>query len=100
MTEKEILRIINSESWSLNDLENVAYTDYSDFKGSTINAMYEFVAVARNDYGHEWSDYDPEYPNNTYHTGFTLDGETFITGYSGIAGSYWNDNNTSTVCRP
>lgn len=61
--------------------------------------LRDALAVAR-DFGDYWDDLDPRYPNNPYNWGFTLDDFLFVLDYTGVAGKYWNDDETWTICRP
>lgn len=55
---------------------NMIY-DYMDLLESCSNSFY-------------WNDLDPNYPNNTYHYGFSYNNYVFDWGYSGCAGHYFD----------
>lgn len=45
-----------------------------------------------------WSDYDENYPNDTYFSGYRFENVVFRTTYSGVADDFWNRGDTYTIC--
>ncbi|WP_454961719.1 hypothetical protein [Eggerthia catenaformis] len=79
--------------WEIACGDNICYwSDY--FRDFIESEVYKLSENA--DY--KMSDYDKRYPNNTYRYGFIKDGYPFVTGYTGIAGAYWQDQFPHTLC--
>lgn len=97
MNENKMIKLLNSERLSLDDLIAIAKEDYSDFSDETVDLMYKALNDILYEYGTEYSEYDEQYHDNTYMSGYELDGVIFKTCYSGIAGHYWGDTIAESI---
>lgn len=88
------------DSVSDEDIATVAYADLSGLVQPFVDLIKKSFVEFMEQYGEYWSDYDEKYPNNTFHEGYELDGNVYITWYSGDAGRYWNEDDRYTICRP
>lgn len=89
------------DSISDEDIDTVAYADLSGlvqpFVELITTSFFEFMEQ----YGEQWDDCNEDYPNNTFHEGYVLDGNIYIAWYTGDAGRYWNEEDDRyTICRP
>lgn len=101
MKQEEMKDVLNKTHLSIDDLIFIAEMDYTDFSDDTINLMYSTLERVLERDGLEYSEYDEEYPNNTYLYGYELDGIIFKMYYTGIAGNYWGNTIAESVidCR-
>ena len=91
MNEYEIFELLKQESFSLNDLIEIATTDYSDFDERLIKDMERVLKAVLYQYGTAIDTYDSEYPNNPFYCGYSLEGFDFWLSYSGVAGHHWGN---------
>lgn len=93
---KEVIDICTrfnlGEEISLEEIKSIAYNDLTEANwciwNYAVNTFNEIMSV----YGaKEWDDEDPNFTNNPYHFGWKLDDVIFITGYTGVAGCFWRE---------
>lgn len=98
---EKVLEIVekfnNGESITFEEIKTLAYTDISELDTEEWNTVDDTLSYVLKEYGEEWSEYDENYPNNTYRYGYVLEGHTFITSYTGIADRYWIEE-TGMLC--
>lgn len=98
---EKVLEIVekfnNGERISFEEVKTLAYTDISELDTEEWNSVDDTLSYILKEYGEEWSEYDDNFPNNTYRYGYVLEGHTFITSYTGIADRYWIEE-TGMLC--
>ena len=98
--EKRARELCSKQELSFKEIKELAYTNMHGFSYGTYRWVWSVVMGILKEEGEEWDDHDPDYPNNTYNCGYVFNGDIFITGYTGNAGCYWNDEQNFSVCRP
>lgn len=97
----EVLAIVDKfksgENLTLEEIKTLAYTDIRMLDTDEWSSVDDTLSYILEEYGEEWSEYDARFPNNTYLYGYILEGHTFITGYTGVAGCYWYEE-TGMLC--
>ncbi len=91
VTDKDMVDLLNKEELEIEDLVFIAEADFTNLSHKTFLRMDEVLCGMLSRYGKRIDEYDEEYPNNPYRTGFELDGYRFWTGYTGVAGRYWGN---------
>lgn len=106
-TKEEIrcLEFVNKwvcgDSISDEDLNIVAYTDLSGFVQPFFDSIIVSFVEFMEQYGHDWTSRDGNYPYDSYHVGYEFNGDIYITDYIGDEGCYWNkESDKYTICRP
>lgn len=98
---EKVLEIIekfnNGENITFEEVKTLAYTDISELDTEEWSSVDDTLSYILEEYGEEWSEYDENFPNNTYRYGYVLEGHTFVTGYTGVAGCYWYEE-TGMLC--
>lgn len=98
---EKVLEIVekfnNGESITFEEIKTLAYTDISELDAEEWNSVDDTLSYVLKEYGEEWSEYDENFPNNTYRYGYVLEGHIFITSYTGIADRYWIEE-TGMLC--
>lgn len=98
---EKVLEIVekfnNGERISFGEVKTLAYTDISELDTEEWNSVDDTLSYILKEYGEEWSEYDENFPNNTYRYGYVLEGHIFITSYTGIADRYWIEE-TGMLC--
>lgn len=98
---EKVLEIVekfnNGERISFEEVKTLAYTDISELDTEEWNSVDDTLSYILKEYGEEWSEYDENFPNNTYRYGYVLEGHIFITSYTGIADRYWIEE-TGMLC--
>ena len=102
---KKILKICDSfnlgKELSMIEVKILAYSDLTNANYSVWNyALNTFEEIMKVYGAKEWNDRDEKFPNNPYSTGYILDNEKFITGYTGGAGHFWREDGSYTIARP
>ncbi len=87
----------SGKSISFEDVYTLAYTDISDLENEDWIDVKDVLMSILSTYGEYWSEYDEEFPNNTYRFGYVLENHLFIAGYTGLAGRYWTEE-TGCLC--
>lgn len=90
------------DSVSDEDIATVAYADLSGLVEPFVDLIKKSFVEFMEQYGEAWDDAsDPWYPSGPFHEGYVIDGQIYITDYTGDAGNYWNDEDDRyTICRP
>ena len=98
---EKVLEIVekfnNDEELTFEEVKALAYTDISELDTDEWSSVDDTLSYILKEYGEEWSEYDDNFPNNTYRYGYILEGHTFVTGYTGVAGCYWYEE-TGMLC--
>ena len=98
---EKVLEIVekfnNDEGLTFEEVKTLAYTDISELDTDEWSSVDDTLSYILKEYGEEWSEYDDNFPNNTYRYGYILEGHTFVTGYTGVAGCYWYEE-TGMLC--
>ena len=98
---EKVLEIVekfnNDEELTFEEVKTLAYTDISELDTDEWSSVDDTLSYILKEYGEEWSEYDDNFPNNTYRYGYILEGHIFVTGYTGVAGCYWYEN-TGMLC--
>ena len=100
MIEK-VFEIMDKEVLTQADMAYVATFNFYPYIDEEITldgyyALEEDLMQFIYDSCEEWSDYDDEYPDNTYDWGYIVNGQRLTFGHHGRAGEYWNrDGNLS-----
>lgn len=79
--------------WEIACGDDIRY--WSDYFRDFIRDEVEKLNESRDAF---MSDYREEFTRNVYRYGFIKDGYPFVTGYTGIAGEYWQDSFPYTLC--
>lgn len=97
----EVLAIVDKfksgENLTLEEIKTLAYTDIHMLDTEEWSSIDDTLSYILEEYGEEWSEYDDRFPNNPYLYGYILEGHTFVTGYTGVAGCYWYEQ-TGMLC--
>lgn len=97
----EVLAIVDKfksgEKLTLEEIKTLAYTDIHMLDTEEWSSVDDTLSYILEEYGEEWSEYDDRFPNNPYLYGYILEGHTFVTGYTGVAGCYWYEE-TGMLC--
>jgi len=97
----EVLAIVDKfksgESLTLEEIKTLAYTDIHMLDTEEWSSVDDTLSYILEEYGEEWSEYDDRFPNDPYLYGYILEGHTFVTGYTGVAGCYWYEQ-TGMLC--
>lgn len=97
----EVLAIVDKfksgENLTLEEIKTLAYTDIHMLDTDEWSSVDDTLSYILEEYGEEWSEYDDRFPNNPYLYGYILEGHTFVTGYTGVAGCYWYEE-TGMLC--
>lgn len=95
-TKKELYEVLaivdkfkSGEKLTLEEIKTLAYTDIHMLDTEEWSSVDDTLSYILEEYGEEWSEYDDRFPNNPYLYGYILEGHTFVTGYTGVAGCYW-----------
>ena len=98
---KKVLKIVEKfnkgENLTLEEIKILAYTDIRMLDTEEWSSVDDTLSYILEEYGEEWSEYDENFPNNTYRYGYVLEGHIFITSYTGIADRYWIEE-TGMLC--
>lgn len=98
---EKVLEIVekfnNDEALTFEEVKALAYTDISELDTDEWSSVDDTLSYILKEYGEEWSEYDDNFPNNTYRYGYILEGHTFVTGYTGVSGCYWYEE-TGMLC--
>ena len=98
---EKVLEIVekfnNDEELTFEEVKTLAYTDISELDTDEWSSVDDTLSYILKEYVEEWSEYDDNFPNNTYRYGYILEGHTFVTGYTGVAGCYWYEE-TGMLC--
>lgn len=104
MKKKELENVMNivkkfksGENLTLEEIKTLAYTDIRMLDTEEWSSVDDTLSYILEEYGEEWSEYDENFPNNTYRYGYILEGHIFVTGYTGVAGCYWYEE-TGMLC--
>ena len=81
------------------EIKILAYSDLTEANTETWIYIRDTFYHIMEDHGKEWNDLDSNYPDNLYHTGYVLNNEIFITGYTGVAGHYWRKDGNYTIAK-
>ena len=97
----EVLAIVDKfksgEKLTLEEIKTLAYTDVRMLDTEEWSSVDDTLSYILEEHGEEWSEYDDRFPNNPYLYGYILEGHTFVTGYTGVAGCYWYEE-TGMLC--
>lgn len=97
----EVLAIVDKfesgEDLTLSEIKTLAYTDIRMLDTEEWSSVDDTLSYILEEYGEEWSEYNNHFPNNPYLYGYILEGHTFVTGYTGVAGCYWYEE-TGMLC--
>ena len=100
---KKCLEICNkyntNEDITNEEVKFLAYCDLTEANSETWIYIRDTFYHIMKDHGEEWNDRDANYPDNLYHTGYVLNNEIFITGYTGVAGHYWREEGNYTIAK-
>ena len=102
---KIVLKICDNfnlgEDLSMIEIKILAYTDLTNANYSVWNyALNTFEEIMKVYGAKEWNNKDEDFPNNPYCTGYVLNGEEFITGYTGVVGHFWRQDGSYTIAKP
>lgn len=98
---KKVLNIVkkfkSGKDLTFEEIETLAYTDIRMLDTEEWSSVDDTLSYILEEYGEKWSEYDENFPNNTYRYGYILEGHIFVTGYTGVAGCYWYEE-TGMLC--
>lgn len=101
---KKVLKICDSfnlgKELSMIEIKILAYSDLTNANyivwQYALNTFEEIMEI----YGaKKWNNKNEKFPNNPYSTGYVLDNEKFITGYTGVAGNFWRTPGSYTIAK-
>lgn len=65
------------------------YNDW-DLGNPSHELAHDMIEYIGREFGKEWDDLDPQFPNNTFNWGYECFGREVVLGYSGVCGRYWS----------
>lgn len=95
--EAAIYNLEHNKTIEMEDVRILAYTEF-EWDDPMYDRAWEVFHNIMALIGEYWDDCNEDYLNSAYHTGYEVDGEVFITNYTGVAGRYWNNGDLVTVC--